>query len=106
MWGCSLITTTAERATLTDSFRQGGFSNNLCRYWTDGALAEKCKKAGAAAAPAINASLWNESSGYFRAWSDAKKGAPPWVMADTLYGGWPPHPLQLAHWFPDFEPRI
>lgn len=45
----------------------------------------------AAALPYLNKVLWNETHQYFRAWQDAKLGAPPWVMADTLYGqvSWP-----------------
>ena len=50
------------------------------------ALAVKCRAAYAAAVPYMNATLWNATHGYFRAWADLEQGAPPWVMADTLYG--------------------
>ncbi|KAK3739472.1 hypothetical protein QZH41_020504 [Actinostola sp. cb2023] len=30
--------------------------------------------------------FWDEERGYYRAWWDHKKGSPPWLMADSLYG--------------------
>jgi hypothetical protein len=49
-------------------------------------FAKECVQAYKAALPFINTTLWNETHQYFRAWADEKDGAPPWVMADTLYG--------------------
>lgn len=57
----------------------------LANIQNDSTLATKCNTAYAAGEVAINASLWNATSGYYRAWTDASLGAPPWVMADTLY---------------------
>lgn len=47
-------------------------------------LKAKCDAAYAAGTVAVNASLWNATDGYFRAWSDSTHGSPPWVMADAL----------------------
>ena len=55
-------------------------------HFHDPALAAKCAAAETAGALYLNKTLWNATSGYFRAWSDDELGAPPWVMADTLYG--------------------
>jgi non-lysosomal glucosylceramidase len=44
----------------------------LSTYTKNSTLAAKCNLASLAAEPAINASLWNASSGYFRAWSGAR----------------------------------
>lgn len=58
----------------------------IATYTNNPTLATKCSAAHDAAVPFMKQELWNETSSYFRAWSDSAKGAPPWVMADTLYG--------------------
>ena len=58
----------------------------LAGHLGDPGLAVKCRSAYTAAVPFMNATLWNATHGYFRAWADSQQGAPPWVMADTLYG--------------------
>ena len=58
----------------------------LAQHIGNQSFGESCRASAAAATPFMIQSLWNASSGYFRAWQDSKLGAPPWVMADTLYG--------------------
>lgn len=66
-------------AALRAGQRLGGYVGNA-------SFSKECSDKEAEAAAFMTKSLWNESAGYFRAWSDAQLGAPPWVMADTLYG--------------------
>ena len=58
----------------------------IAGYTSNPALASKCSAAHDAAVPYMMAQLYNSTTGYFRAWSDSQQGAPPWMMADTLYG--------------------
>ena len=49
-------------------------------------FAAECQQKAEGAVRLLNQALWNHTHGYYRAWADEKQGAPPWVMADTLYG--------------------
>lgn len=56
----------------------------LANTFGNSTLAAKCMQAEKNAVTLIDSSLWNSTSGYYRAWTDAQQGSPPWVMADTL----------------------
>ena len=55
----------------------------LGHHLGNASFSAECAAKAAAALPLMQSTLWNASSGYFRAWSDKNDGAPPWVMADT-----------------------
>ena len=57
----------------------------IATYTKDPALAAKCSAAYDAGLPFMKQELWNETSSYFRAWSDSTQGAcaSPWVTAST-----------------------
>jgi non-lysosomal glucosylceramidase len=58
----------------------------LGAYLNNASLSADCKAKADQALPYLNQTLWNHTAEYFRAWQDSKLGAPPWMMADTLYG--------------------
>ena len=58
----------------------------LGAYFKNASFSADCKAKADRALPYMNDTLWNSTAEYFRAWQDAKLGAPPWVMADSMYG--------------------
>lgn len=44
------------------------------------------REAIAKALKKIDELFWDDERGYYHAWWDSKKGSPPWMMADSLYG--------------------
>jgi hypothetical protein len=61
-------------------------AERLGTHISNASFSATSKAKAAKALPYLNQTLWNSTSLYFRAWQDSKLGAPPWVMADTLYG--------------------
>ncbi|XP_031550637.1 uncharacterized protein LOC116288065 [Actinia tenebrosa] len=44
------------------------------------------REAIAKALKKVDQLFWDDERGYYHAWWDSKKGSPPWMMADSLYG--------------------